>query len=96
MTRRGVIVGFAPMVPHDFDFDDRSSGCRPGARLIGRLAIGGRGVVGRGNHGPERRDVRLGVPREDGVSPHGDDIFDPGRLQVGKDLQGGEANRTAP
>ena len=86
-----VIARLAPLMPHDFGFDDRAAGRRPGTRLIGRLAIGGRGVVGRGDHGPERRDVRLGVSREDGVIPHGDDIFDPGGLQVGKDLRGGEA-----
>ncbi len=79
------------MVPHDFGFDDRAPGCRPGARLIGRLAIGRRGVLGGGDHGSERRDERLGVPREDGVIPHGDDIFDASGLEVGKDFWGGEA-----
>ena len=41
----------------------------------------------RGHDRPERRDERLGVPREDGIGPHGDDIFDAGGLQVVKDLR---------
>ena len=47
--------------------------------------------MGRGDDGPQRREVRLGVPVEDGVGPHGDDILDPGRLQMGKDLRGWQA-----
>ena len=91
MTKRGLSRGSRPVVPDDFGFDDGATRPRPGAGLIGRLAIGGGGVVSGGDDGPERRDERLGVAREDGLAIHGDDVFDPGGLQVVKDVRGGEA-----
>jgi hypothetical protein len=56
-----------------------------------RVQVRGRGVLNRDDHRPERRDVRLGVPREDSVVPHGDGIFDPGGLEVGKEFRRGKA-----
>ena len=44
-----------------------------------------------GDHGAERREVRLGVPVQHGVRAHGDDILDPGGLEVRKDLGRGKA-----
>ncbi len=82
-----VIARLAALMPHDFGFDDRAPGRLPRARLIVRLRIGRCGVMRRGHDRPERRDRRLGVPGEDRVPRHRDDILDPGPVQVIKDLR---------
>jgi hypothetical protein len=69
-------------------------GARPEAmitRLIRSLPIGGGGVMGAGHDRPQRREERLGMPVEDGIRSHGDDILDARRLEQVKDLRSGIA-----
>ena len=92
MTKRGSIARHSSVVPHHFGFDNGAPGHRPGARLI-RSPPHRQSLVSWVVATTARSGATAGSACRvrTALFPMVDDILDPGRLQVVKNLRRSEA-----